>query len=826
LKLPFSTSQPAPYLQSLLIDGPWQFRQAGTEQWYEASVPGNVYLDLHRNGLIPDPMRELNAPELSWVEAQDWEYQTSFVVKEKWLAYDQLELQLEGLDTYADIYLNGQLILSTDNMFHSWHTNVKSSIIPDDFELIFKEEERNELRIYFHSPVKKSLPLYKTQGYILPADPAEPPPRLSVYSRKAAYHFGTSLTPRILGCGILGQVQLCAWKNARIVQMYYTLNKREHKYASLTARFEVEAARAVHALFRIKSHDDGTASVMEPAMLKPGMNAVVLDFEILHPRLWWPNGMGKASRYRLIGEMTIDGRVVQTFEVQLGLRSIELVEDAQGAGDCLKINGQPAYLKGALWMPPQYFREQATAEDYERLLEAARAANINLLRLWAGGGYEREIFYELCDQKGIMVWHDLMFPAAMYPAGQDFLKRIEQEVVFQLKRLRNRACVALWCGNDQIEMQWESGAWQKEYAYSPSIERKVWADYEKIFYDLLPALISEHDPQRLYLPSYPQPRESRHAFVDIAGYPSFPSYACLQAYIEAKEETLISDAMKLHEVKYEGEAAHLRILQDLEAAFPRSFSRSREVLCYLSQVLQARKMKEEIEAARRQKPAHMGIIYRQLNDSWPATSESGIDYSGRWKALHYKLKDAFAPVLVSPVLQNGNVQVMVVSDLATGLEARLEISLKNFYGESQQSRTVDVSLEAGELKTVFEAKEEELLMGLSKDTHFLDLRLVQGPNRIGGNLFYFCPPVSLKLKKARLKRSYLRKGNTYYIELVSDSLMKSVYLHLQGSRGFFSDNFFDLLPNVEYVVTLSPAEESLNLGEELRIWSLADFMEA
>lgn len=821
-----SNPSPTPYMYTQDILDSWQFRQVGTEQWYPAQVPGNVITDLLANDLIEDPFQRAQASKLFWVEQADWEYKTLFVYDDKWMKYDAIELVFDGLDTYADVYLNDHHILSADNMHQSWRVDVKEKIIPDDFELIIKKEETNELRIVFHSVVKQSIDDYKKQGCILPASEAEPAPRLSVYNRKAAYHFGSDYTPRLMGCGIWKRVHICAWSQARIDNIQYSLRELESRYVSMTARFEVWASKNLYALFRIKSQDDGLPTVMEPANLEPGLNIIELNFEVLHPRLWWPKCMGEPNMYEMRGEMTIDARVAQYVEDKIGLRKIELVDDSRGAGAHFEINGKPLFVKGAHWMPPDYFPNRKTADDYHHLLTHALEANINMLRVWGGGIYERDVFYDLCDEMGILVWHDFMFSKGIYPASKKMQKRIKGEVKDQLKRLRNHPCLALWCGNEETEVQWKTGEWQERYGYTPTIRDKAWSDYQKIFYDLLPHLIGKYDTGRIYIPSYPQVEEAGQPFVRFIGFPSAPRPSTLASYTSVSDWNLDSEVMQFHQIgKYQATTAdstHHLIAQHLKTHYPDCPNIQWWV--YLSQVYQANYIKNEIEKIRRASPASMGVFYGHLHNNWPATSEAGIDYRGKWKALHYYLREALAEILIAPYLDEDKFMIPIISDLEEVLNASLALSLTNFSGETIRTESREIEINPQSIHEYYEGNISEWLGEKSPDAHMLLIRLHGNNETIAQNIFYFTDTKSLQLKKPDLSTTFIHTGDTYRIELLSDTLMKNVYLSLKSARGFFSDNFFDLLPNVPYRVYLSPVGPELNLGEEMEVRSMVDLM--
>ena len=478
------------------IDKNWQFRQAGKDNWAEATVPGCVHTDLLKNNIIKDPFKRDYEKKLQWIEREDWEYKTNFYVPFKMLDFDHVNLNFEGLDTYANVYLNDSLLLQANNMFVGWQTDCKKYLKPGE----------NSLRVYFFSPVNKVL----KSTFRLPVLFDQSKLKSAPLTRKAAFHYGYDFSPRFVTSGIWRPVKLSAWNTAKINHIRIIQHQITNANANLSAVFEIESEKNIAAVIWIKNKENLIKNFRKKILLKKGKNNVPLDFIIAKPRRWWPNGMGEPFLYNIIGELKINNMVADSLTVRTGLRTIQVLtkKDSTGEGFSFKVNDKAVYIKGAIAVPSDVFLARAPEEKYKNIIVSARGLNINLLRVFSAGVYESGYFYELCDENGIMVWQDFMFGNALYPPNSLFNKNIEKEINYNVVRLRNHASLAMYCGNENIENAWYNSVFQNSLYFKGGDSLAAWENYINTFHRALPAIVHKLD-DKYYLfssPKYPFPK--------------------------------------------------------------------------------------------------------------------------------------------------------------------------------------------------------------------------------------------------------------------------------------------------------------------------------
>ncbi len=543
---------------SLELNKNWQFKNQKENKWYKATVPGTVHTDLLANKLIPDPFYRDNESKLQWVDKADWEYRTVFNVRENIFSNEVIRLNFEGLDTYADVYLNGKLILQADNMFRGWTVNVKKLIKRTNNVLLIKfASAQNKV----DSIAKSNLPL------VLPDNNR-------VYVRKAQFQFGWDWGPKFVGCGI--------WKKITLRIPYRTTEKSKSK-----TRF---------------------------------------------------------------------AKLVQQ-------------NDSIGTSFYFEKDGKPIYAKGANWIPGDVFLPRLKKDDYRKMLQSAKDANMNMLRVWGGGVYEADEFYDLCDSLGIMVWQDFMFAGGMYPGDDAFINNVREEVKYQIERLRNHPCIVLWCGNNEIDEAWHNWGWQNQFSLHGSDSAKVWNDYKRLFQDSLKKWVDEFDGTRPYISTSPKNgwghKESftegdshywglwwgledweifenkTGRFVSEYGMQAMPNWETIKSYTDSSDRYLYSPVIKSHQKASDGfkKLNHYLTRYFIDSAKLSQFSL--EDYTYLTQCLQYYILKNSIAVHRSKYPANMGTLLWQLNDCWPVSSWSITDYSRQPKAAWYAVKEAY-----------------------------------------------------------------------------------------------------------------------------------------------------------------------------------------
>lgn len=809
----------------------WEFSEAHTNQWYEAEVPGTVHQDLIRLNKLPDPFYGTNEQEIQWVEDKDWEYKTTFTLSADQLTYPAALLQFKGLDTYADVYLNGSPILRSENMFVGYDIPVRE---------ILREGE-NKLHIYFHSAINRVLPQWESNGFNYPADNDHHDKRTSVFTRKAPYHYGWDWGIRMVGVGIWRPVELFLYQTADIRDFEVQQKEVTPQKASLVNVLELNCVeeKTVDATvaYRISLDGKEVLSETQKVQLQPGSNRISTPVEIKNPSLWMPNGWGKATLYDFRAEvLNHEGKRIAVKEQQIGLRSLRVVnqEDEHGKSFYFEVNGKPCFAKGANYIPSDIILTNFKKDDYDRLFEDIVAANMNMIRIWGGGIYEEDYFYELADRHGILIWQDFMFGCTSYPADPAFLKQVTLETDYNIKRLRNHACIAMWCGNNEVYEAIKYWGWEK--IFSPKDHKQMFTDYDRLFRKHLPEQVAKHDPSRFYIHSSPdsanwgrpeglgwgdshywgvwygvQPFEMLDTrlsrFMSEFGFQSFPEMKVISSFATPKDYALESEVMKAHQKSSTGNSI-IRTYMEMYYHVPEKF----EDFVYVGLVLQGQGMRHGFEAHRRNRPYCMGTLYWQLNDSWPVVSWSSIDYYGNWKALHYQARRAFAPVFINAFEENGKLNYYLISDeLESRENLRLESKLIGFDGKVIARETRNVDLPANTSTCVWSRDSITAATPEQRRNAFLQLTLKDGKGKeLDQQLFYFEKPKDLNLPQTEVKTRIRYKDGAYEVTLQSDKLAKDVFIEIpvQGAR--FTDNFFDLLPGESKTVIITAPELKKN----------------
>ena len=832
----------------LEINKNWQFRKADENKWLPAQVPGTVHTDLLTNKKIADPFYRTNERDQQWIDKVDWEYKTNFSVDNQLLQKERIELVFKALDTYADVYVNGMLLLSADNMFREWKADCKNML----------KKGENEIMVHFFSPVMVDLPKLEKLGYQLPAvsDQAEigglGNKLVSIFARKAGYHYGWDWGPRFVTMGIWRSIFLQAWDSGKICDVQIIQKQVTKEEAKISAVFEIESTGTANGNISIQLGDKEITVTQKTISLKPGLNFIAVYFDIKNPKLWWCNGLGEPHLYLLTGMLELDGKICEKRKIKIGIRTIKVVREKDEAGKSFffELNGVPVFAKGANYIPNDNFLPRVSTEKYEHIIESAVEANMNMLRVWGGGIYENEIFYDLCDLHGILVWQDFMFACAMYPGDEEFLNNVKREAIQNVKRLRNHSCLAIWCGNNEIDAAWSHespGGWGWKERFSEEIQNKIWQDYENIFHKMLPEVIKSYDPKTFYWPSSPladfgvrstdfstsgdmhywgvwhgkekfSNYEKRIArFMSEYGFQSFPEFKTVKRFTVASDWDIHSKVMNAHQRSEKGN----QLIKEYMGEYyiiPNEF----KSMLYLGQVLQAEALKIAIEAHRRNKPYCMGSLYWQINDCWPVASWSSIDYYGRWKALHYYAKKAFQDVLISPTIDNEILKVCIISDRLESLNATLVLKLKDFSGNVKWQENIAVNIAANSSKSFYESTVEELVKNVSKKGIFFRVSLIQDDIVFSENVLYFLPTKDLDLPEPNITTSITKYDEGYRIKLISNKLVKNVFLYFEEIDGFFSDNYFDLLPGEDVKIDFLCKKDWENISNYLKLKTIRD----
>ncbi len=821
----------------------WQFREAGSESdWRDASVPGCIHTDLLRHGLIPDPFFGQNEIDLQWIEERDWEYRLQFDVDAALLAEEHLELVCEGLDTVAIARLNGRIILENDNMFQGHRLPVKGILCAGE----------NVMEIRFGS----ALQYIRTHRTWHTPTESNDPVGGCTRIRKQQCQFGWDWGPRFVTCGIWRPIWIDAWSGSRIKSVRIEQNHLPDK-VELKLFPEISSLNP-EVIFRTTISFGN-----EIAAQDEGRNP---KLEIKTPKLWWPAGQGAQPLYELTVDLLENGASVSNWSRKVGLRTIALdcgpdesFEKHDGnplpSRFGFRVNGRLMFCKGANWIPAHSFVASLTRDDYEPLLRSAADAHMNMIRVWGGGIYEHDAFYDLCDELGLLVWQDFMFACTRYSADEPFLVSVKREARDQITRVRHHACLALWCGNNEVVMM--NGA-------TLDRDAALREEYRKLFLETLPAAVREFDPATPYVHSSPvlaiaglpaseapgrdahdwevwharKPVEhyekTAHRFVSEFGMQSYPSPRVAATFCPPEELNILSPIFEAHQKNAGGNAIIFHYLSQL-FRHPRDY----RALSYLSQLNQAHCMKIAVEHFRRQQPQCLGALYWQLNDCWPVASWSSLEFGGGWKALHYWAREFFAPALVCVKLHGsekrgignyrrntrGGAEIWTVSDAPEKIGVKLSWHLTKLDGEELAAGGENVDLECGKslLRHTLDFSRE--LRDCGKENAFLQTRLIDAEKggELSRNFSFFTAPRYLKLRRETIAQSHQwNSPRELCITLHAKVFCFAVCIE-PHSAAQISDNFFHLCAGESRTISLkfADAQDSENFAAP-RIFSLVD----
>lgn len=733
------TRQQLPHEQ-LLSQG-WVLSDDTLDIHIPVEVPSVVQQNLYDDGLIPHPYYGTVEEDLLWISDHPWRYSTRFNVDQGLLDNDVVELVFEGIDTYASVTLNGQQLFEADNQFRTWKQDVKPILKAND----------NLLVVDFPRYDSTQLALYEAHQPKLPEKYA--------VTRKAPYQHGWDWAPKYKNVGLWKPVKLVAWSEAKLENAYVVTHAADDKMASLTLHLDLNSTVAQEACVELKANGRTLHGFLFP--LEQGDHHKMFDFEIPHPELWWPNEMGTQPLYDFEVNLVIGKKRLDTRTIRTGIKTVELVQepDLYGSSFYFKVNGIPMYAKGANYVPEEMIETWINAEKTVKLLQMAKDAHFNMLRVWGGGIYPSDDFFNICDSLGILVWEDFMYAGTMYPYDEAFLENAKMEALEQVKRLASHPSLALWCGGNEISEGYYNWGWQQSLGWSEEEDQAIKAGYDRLFEELLPMVVDLYDGTRPYWPSSPskgwgrpesltqgdvhywgvwwgeQPyevyRDKVGRFNSEYGYQSYPAYSTLQKI--AQGEPLSKDAKVI--AAHQKHARGTRQIDDfIQRYFPTIQSESFEDYVYLSQLSQAYGMEVAIEAHRTAKPYNMGTLYWQLNDAWPVTSWSSIDYFNNPKAFHDRLKILYAPVLLS--LDQDDHQVFVTSDLLRDIEGLLTVSV-NDHGNKLFEQKVKVQQKANENKKYEVKGLRECLLNVDKQQVSVTLELTEGDTVIAQRFVIF-----------------------------------------------------------------------------------------
>ncbi|WP_250887219.1 MULTISPECIES: glycoside hydrolase family 2 protein [unclassified Rhodanobacter] len=846
----------------LTLDSGWQFRlapgnaaaQAHPEaaDWRPAKVPGTVHTDLLANKLIPDPYVGAVEARLQWIGLADWEYRTTFDVPDGTLDHARSDLVFEGLDTFAEVWLNGEKLLDADNFFRTWRVPVQGKL----------RATGNELRIVFHSPITKLLPQVRAMPHKLAGNyPSpygdEPKDAMTAnFARKPGYHYGWDWGPRYVTAGVWKPVRLESWDKLRIDDLQLRQDRVDEARAELTVIATMDAVRDGAFDLRLwQTAPDGkrTLAAQRHAALKAGTATVSLRLRIDRPQRWYPNGYGAQPLYRYDLEVDDGKQVVAHASQRTGLRRIELRRepDARGKSFYFAVNGIPVFAKGANAIPFDMFQPRVTKAQLRRVLQSAHDAHMNMIRSWGGGYYESDDFFDLADELGLLVWQDFMFGGGMQPAYDDaFRANVVAEAREQVRRLRNHPSLALWCGNNEEEVAWKYwGQGRDLKAADPAFAEKVWNGYVQLFGHDLRKVVEEDGNGIAYWASSPSddlaevantpasgdmhywevwgnPARPPVAYLDVTprfmseyGLQAWPSPRTIDAFAKRDEQGIASPVIEAHQ-KFLAGKGNERLLHYVRMEFgePRNF----DDFVYLSQAMQA----EGIELAalhhRASRPYTMGSLYWQLNDVWPGASWSGIDWFGRWKALQFHARRFYAPVAVAALRKDGETTTSLISDRTKPRRGELRLRVLTLDGKvlRDERKPVDIApLAAAKFATYSDTD----LLGNADPASTVAVFDLQAegepPSR---SVVWFKPAKDIAWPDPGVRAELRRDGDGYALDLHARKLARALWIDFGNLDAEPSDNALTLLPGESISLRVTSGAGLDALRKSLRLHTLAD----
>jgi beta-mannosidase len=852
-------------MQKQSLAGTWQFRQMPIGDWFPAIVPGGVHTDLMAAGRIPDPFVGDNELAIQWVAESDWEYTRTFTANPAVLAEKQVYLVCDGLDTLAEVWLNDQRLGSTDNMFRKYWWEVKALLTSGE----------NTLTIHFASPVRyvqEKMAEREMRG-VTQAIPGGP------HLRKAPCQWGWDWGPMLPPIGIWKDLRLEGYSTARLGHVHVTQShEREAVTVNVSAKIEALPGHKSDGLALKARLTAPDGAVIEAEGLV-GRDNVELGLLVTAPQVWWPNGYGAQPLYDL--EVTLHGASgagLDRADYRIGLRTIELQQqpDQWGKSWQFVVNGVPIFAKGSNWIPADSFPTRISDAYLEGLIRSAAETHQNMLRVWGGGLYEEERFYDLCDRYGLLVWQEFAFSCSIYPLDDpEFVENVHQEAIQNIRRIRHRASLCLWCGNNEMEWGWEMWGWsgltpeeQKvlEAAnriprlrgfiqalagrYRPPENWEALRDaYDQFFHHTLPAWVAEHDPNTSYWPSSPSSDTPFHdvngevqgdahywdvwhgrkpftayrgqhpRFMSEFGFQALPPLKTIKSYAETRDWNMTSYIMEHHQRSASGNGLMIGQMTDT-FRMPKDFPS----LVYLSMVLQAEGIRYGVEHYRRNMGRVAGTLYWQLNDCWPVASWSSLDYYGRWKALHYAARRFYAPVMLSLEDKGLEVGIHVSSDLRTPWKGSVKWSLETLEGfvlDNGEAQANAAPLASTHVETLNFSGQ---LTPAQQREAILVAELWHEGKRIARNVATFVPSKHLALAEPGLKVKVDRSGDTLRFEISAEKLARFVELSLEETDAVFSDNYFDLPAGRTATITCPmPGGWSLHTARaQARVRSLYD----
>jgi len=811
----------------LNLSGKWSLRKAGRGDAIEAQVPGSIMNDLMINGLAGDPFYRDNEYAAYDLFRDDYLYSREFTAGDEILAGDSVKLVCEGLDTLTEIYLNGCLLAKTDNMHRLYEFDIKDVL----------KAGSNEIKIKIKSPVEFIEKAWAEKNDIWGVCAKDG----YQYIRKAHYMFGWDWGPAIPDGGIWRDIYIEVHNHASIDSVYIRQEHNDNSADIVVSAFVKKYSNKEISL---------TAALMDPVGKKAGSALFVngiAKITVDAPLLWWPAGYGEQPLYNLVVSLSAAGQKIDNKSYRIGLRTLGISreDDEWGQEFTYVVNGIKIFAKGANYIPEDNILARCNKERTEKLIKNAVNANFNSLRVWGGGIYPEDYFFDLCDEYGLIVWQDFMFACAQYILSVDFVESIKVEIQDNIKRLRHHPSIALWCGNNEMEWLWMD-------TQTKGRSKQQMDEYLQLFEGIIPPIAEKEDPDRLYWPASPSSggafddpnaenrgdvhywdvwhglkpfseyRKFYFRFCSEFGFQSFPCMKTVESYTIPEDRNIFSYVMESHQ---KNDGANGKILYYLSENFknPKDF----ESMLYVSQLLQAEAIKYGVEHWRRNRGRCMGSIYWQYNDCWPVASWSSVDSNQRWKALHYFAKRFYGPVLLSAEENGLCTDLHLSNESLKVINGIVKWKLIDPAGVILEKGSLDVSAESLSSDNILSLDFTDLLTDNNRRRESVLVYDFKGTGYETSASLLFVPNKYFKYRKVEIKTHFSFKDGFLKISLVSNTYAGYVELMPMDCDCVFSDNYFSLIPGDKKEVTIDFIECGISMSpdkfmKQLRIRSIAD----
>mgnify|MGYP003279828840 CR=1 FL=1 len=806
----------------------WKMRCVKDNGWQQAVIPGSVYTDLLRNGNMEDPFWKDNEMSACERMKEDYEYECTFIPEKTVLGEEKQFLHFDGLDTITTVSLNGEILGETISMHREWEFDVTDKL----------KEGENVLHILFHSPLKYIEEAYKKYGNIGNEDAMEG----FMHIRKAHCMYGWDWGAHLPDAGIFRPVWLYGVTSARVDSVYVT---QEHTENTVILHFAAEAVYTENTSAGTICEKDGFAwkvkvtapdgTILDTELDQDGKGSLT----VLNPQLWWPNGLGEQPLYQVEVTLEKQGVLCDTWNRRIGLRIMTVHREKDEWGESFEqmVNGQAFFAMGADYIPEDHLLGRRTPEKTRKLLKDCKLANFNSIRVWGGGFYPDDWFFDICDELGLVVWEDFMFACSVYELTPEFEANIRQEFIENVKRIRHHACLGLWCGNNEMESFVNDGCW---------VTKKTEVrDYLFMYERIIPEVLREYDPQTFYWPSSPSSGGSFDApqdpnrgdvhywevwhgnkpfteyrkyyfrYISEFGFQAFPAKKTIETFTDdPRDWNMFSYIMEKHQ---RNNSANGKIMNYMQKTYryPESF----DSCIYASQLLQADGIRYGTEHFRQNRGRCMGTVYWQLNDCWPVISWASIDYCGRWKALHYYAKRFFAPVLVSCKEESWmtqeadmnrehfefekSIQFNISNETRVDHEILVKWQIRNAKAEILREEQIQMHVNA----TSAVWAEKVLLPDIDVFNEYVSYQAYENGEKIADSTVIFSYPKYFRYENPHL--SCKIEGDS--IVVCADAYAKSVEILNENEDLVLSDNYFDLNAEERTVKILRGTPEGLKL---------------